>query len=1211
MMHNRGERTISVRCRKTGSGSFDISSRMMSILLMLTLIVTFFSMIPDMGEANLPPGRIVNGEKGSVHDVDFGTSDLSDLMINIENDVELAQEEASITEEFDNLDNAVSTENLISLSGDSKVQHFFRKTYGGTSSDYSRRCIRTSDGGYVITGSVYFPSSGDDLLLIKLDQNGGQLWSKTFGGAASDIGYDIIEISGDDLTGNGLVIVGATSSFGESDGDVWLLKTDSSGIEIWNYTYDYDEKEQGLAIVETSDGKFVICGGLKYIDEPSPSTDMLMIMVESTGEEIWNETFGSGGDQIGRDLIVTQDGNLMVIGDSEPFNGIEMITLWKVSTSGNEEWNYTYGSQRMWNMGYRLEQIAGGDIIAFGLRMTMPGTGLDFVLVRVNNGGKEVWTKTYTGGGNSRPFSMTVNKTGVTMVGSSTGFAIGQDDIYVVRADLSGNEKWYTYYGGPNFDGGVEAVPSPYGIYLIGNSQTWGPGSQGIFLLNLTHEGGGSEGKFLSGDLLNGISASGLKEIRYSAEFSSDSCIKIRFSNDLINWFDSSGTPNAFTTLSSGNGRVLLGSLEGFNGRLHYELTFCCDKGVSAKIGSLTLTYVFKPEFGTMETFPFDCGDDEVDWGKIGMDGDIPTGTSFELRIRTGATSEELSGKDYLGPDGTSSTSYSDGDAIRDGHDGQQFIQMKLNLSTSDISITPVIHSLNFTYDRPGDISKPGVTYNTGNIDDLFNFTVSFIDPDDDGPDDVKVEIDGENHTMLPVGPDDIYSDGREYFYESGLTAGEHNYRFFITYDDLLLSSELEKFEVLPGPLFAIEVLSDITTMTADDVLKFSAFGYDRSGNSVEIVPFWEVSGGGTIDQTGNFTSDTVGTWTIYANMTGVSGSANVTVTPGELAAIEVITDIYTITADDAVQLTAVGFDSDGNDIVIDPEWSAEGGGIIDENGLFQGDHPGMWKVYASVGSIQGFEIIEVQPGMLSYIEIDPSEVTLNISENVQFSAAGFDSDGNVVFLDPNWVSSGGGSMHSSGIFTAETPGTWTVYCNYSGVSGEAVVTVNSPVIVDDDDDIGPDDDDTTDKGSMIGPILGIIGALVLIMIVGIVVYFVILKKKEPEPEKVVEPVPEEGIQQTLEQELYQDLYGQQPEPSQMPMTAPVDQGQIQPPQEQPVQEQYPQADDQSISQPEPVEPIPEEGEVVGKQDEILPQVQPEIPEDPVVEQSRIDPPAV
>ncbi len=1199
MIHNGRERTISVRSGKSGRYPFKNSSRVMSALLILILLGTCFSMIPDNGEANVPASRMVDGGKGSVHHVNFRTSELHDLMINNDNDVELSQEEGGITEEFDNLGNAVSTENLIPLSGDSEAQHFFRKTYGSTGSDRSEKCIRTSDGGYVITGSVYNPSTRDDLLLIKLDKDGDHIWSRAFGGINSDTGYDVIETSGDGITGKGLIIVGATSSFGEKDGDVWLLRTDGSGIEVWNFTYDLGGAEQGLALVETSDGEFVICGGLK--ENTNFTNDMMMIMVESTGEEIWNKTFGGDGDQIGRDVITMQDGNLMVIGDSEPFNGIEMITIWKVGTSGIEVWNQTYGSQRMWNMGYRLEQIAGGDILAFGLQMTMPGSGLSFILVRINDGGKEVWTKTYTGGGNSRPSSMTVNQTGITMVGSSNGFGIGGDDIYVVRADLSGNEKWHTYYGGSSSDTGVEAVPSPYGFYLIGNSRSWGPGSQGIFLLNLTHEGGGNEGKFVSKDMLDGISASGLKKISYSAEFSSNARMKIRFSNDLINWFSSSGTPNTFTSLSSGSGMVSLKNLEGMNERLHYELTFCCDMGEPAKIGSLTLTYLFKPEYGYMETTPFNCGDEEVDWGNTGMDTDIPTGTSVEFHIRTGTTTGELSDSEYVGPDGTSSTSYSDGDAIWDGHDGQQLIQIKLNLSTSDISISPVIRYLNFTYDRPGDILDHGVTYDSGNIDDIFNFTVSFIDPDDDAPDDVMVEIDGENHTMLPVGSDEIYSDGREYSHLTELTAGNHSYRFFITYRDILLSTGMNTIEVTPGPLFTMEVLSDVEQMTADDVLKFSAFGYDRAGNSVEVLPEWEVSGGGTIDQTGNFTADTVGIWTIFAEMTGVSGSANVTVTHGVLATIEVNTDIYTITADEAVQLTAVGFDTDGNEIDIEPEWSVDGGGTIDDTGLFQGDHTGMWRIDVSVGSIHGFEIIEVQPGVINYIEIDPSSVILNISETVQFSAMGFDSDGNVAFLDPGWAVSGGGSMHSSGFFIAESPGNWMVYCNYSGVSGEADVIVNTTAIVDDDDDVEPDnDDDTSDKGTMVGPILGIIGALVLILIAGIVVYLV-LKKKEPEEGQV----PEEVVAQSTEQEQYQDLYGQ---PIASPLIASVDQiqpvqdpitvDQIQPLPEQPVQEQYQKAGEQP-------EPIPEDA----GGDEPIASDQPEIPEVPVEDQ--VEPPVV
>jgi predicted secreted protein len=199
----------------------------------------------------------------------------------------------------------------------------WNKTYGGADNEAAYEFVQTGDGGYTITATTKsFGAGGFDGWLIKTDANGNMQWNKTYGGAGDDSLSGLVRTSD-----GGYAMSGYTASFGGFY-KFYVVKTDANGNMQWENAYGKLYVDFGIHIVQTADGGTAIIG---FTYTTVGTYDFWLIKTDAGGSMQWDKTYGGAGNDYAMDLIQTSDGGYAMSGWTESF-GAGGNDFWLVKT---------------------------------------------------------------------------------------------------------------------------------------------------------------------------------------------------------------------------------------------------------------------------------------------------------------------------------------------------------------------------------------------------------------------------------------------------------------------------------------------------------------------------------------------------------------------------------------------------------------------------------------------------------------------------------------------------------------------------------------------------------------------------------------------------------------------------------------------------------------------------------------------------------------
>lgn len=303
---------------------------------------------------------------------------------------------------------------IIKLNASGNLQ--WQKSFGGSMFDFAYSIQQTTDGGYIVAGTVSTAFDGgltdgdisgghgfDDYWIIKLDGVGNLEWQKALGGGGSEGAYSIHQ-----TTDHGYVVAGFTSSpdgdvtglhscnhFEYCEPDYWVVKLDSSGNLQWEKTLGGNSDEEAYSIWQTTDGGYIVAGWSESntgdVTGNHGGQDFWIVKLDAEGNLTWNKSLGGLNDEKARSIQQVSDGGYIIAG-TESGNGGDVtgthgsIDYWivKLDTVGNLLWEESLGGTSS-DIANSIVQTSDGGYIVEGFSSSNDGN------VTGHHGSSDYW----------------------------------------------------------------------------------------------------------------------------------------------------------------------------------------------------------------------------------------------------------------------------------------------------------------------------------------------------------------------------------------------------------------------------------------------------------------------------------------------------------------------------------------------------------------------------------------------------------------------------------------------------------------------------------------------------------------------------------------------------------------------------------------------------------------------------------------------------
>jgi hypothetical protein len=346
-------------------------------------------------------------------------------------------------------------------------QSTFQKVYGGSEFDGASCAIETYDSFFVVSGVTRsFGINIIDGLLLKLNQNGDTLWTRTFNVSSED------RITCIKQTRDGGFILLGDAELIQGDKNCFLMKTDTAGNMVWSSGFVItNNNDYAWRVQQALDGGFVFGGYSDFVGA-------FLVRTDSSGNLMWSKTYTSGYHLELSSIFSTPDTGFIIVGSISDSTSHTSCALYKADKQGNMLWSKAFSGLLSGETVDGVRTMDGGFIMT-GYSDIQGPNRIDYFVIKTDSLGDTLWARIYGGQQDEFVSSISESKEGGYLIsGRSNSFDTTSiaEDAYVIKIDSLGNVLWSKVYGGSRHENlGCSFQSSDGGYFISGYSDTFNP----------------------------------------------------------------------------------------------------------------------------------------------------------------------------------------------------------------------------------------------------------------------------------------------------------------------------------------------------------------------------------------------------------------------------------------------------------------------------------------------------------------------------------------------------------------------------------------------------------------------------------------------------------------------------------------------------------------------------------------------------------------